>query len=443
VRKNSTSILRLRDGDGTLLYMTGTFRTVLAAFMLVGLATCRDVSKGEEHVVTDTEFCGPMPVSCNADSPTCDGRCGEFYYCDCNRDSGRWGETILDCWCFDCNPVTQSGCEAGEKCAQLVESAHPFLARTTCVPDGNMSEGSVCSDGEAGEATGFDDCLGGYDCTDGLCAEICDVGPPDGCRSDSEAFGEGSYCTIYDGLFANQTGVCEPGCHPVNDSVANGAITNARCSEDEGCYLDAIRGVATCSEVDEGGATKTQNDPCLGPASGGCYPSGCTSGFAPLLNNKPVDADQTLCTRYCSPLDTHAGAQTGATGANGNCAESELASVGGTNANGSEHQCRFVQSFYEAATATDASVGMCVPINPEAGGTWSDCRDFQWDTIKLVWNDAIAARTNPQTAFNEFCLENPGDPASSPLNAACIGLTRGCIRLQERATGLPGAAMNF
>jgi hypothetical protein len=108
----------------------------------------------------------------------------------------------------------------------------------------------------------------------------------------------------------------------------------------------------------------------------------------------------------------------------------------GTNGDEGEYQCRFVQSFYEAASAADESLGMCVPVNPIAGGTWSDCRDFDWDAIKAVWNDAIAAEMDPQLAFNNFCLVNPSDPENSEFNNQCVGLSRGCISLSERAAGL-------
>jgi len=57
-----------------------------------------------------------------------------------------------------CDPVIQSGCEPGEKCSYLVESREPFLARTTCVPDGNAQLDGSCQFGEPGPSTGFDDC---------------------------------------------------------------------------------------------------------------------------------------------------------------------------------------------------------------------------------------------------------------------------------------------
>jgi hypothetical protein len=333
-----------------------------------------------------------------------------------------------------CNPVSQAGCDAGEKCALLVESAEPFLARTDCVPAGAVTEGGACTRGEAGAATGFDDCIGGYDCTHGVCTEICDVGSPDGCRAD----GEGSYCALYASDFTDGIGVCVAGCIPVDDTVTDGIVKNSSCAAGEGCYLNATHGVAACANTPVDAAEATQNSDCYGPASGGCYLNGCASGFAALLNNKPEDADGTVCARYCSPTDTHTDAPNGASGVSGNCSAAAMKATGGTNGVQSEHQCRFIQTFSHEANLVDATVGMCVPINLGNGATWSDCSEFFWEDIKTVWSDALAAGTDPQTAFNDFCLVDPTDPDNSPLRDACVGLARGCIRSLEIETGLPG-----
>ena len=118
-----------------------------------------------------------------------------------------------------------------------------------------------------------------------------------------------------------------------------------------------------------------------------------------------------------------------------------LAAVGGTQGQASEHQCRFVQSFSEDAQLVDASVGLCVPTDLVGGGSWSDCREFAWEAIKAAWSDALTAGTDPQSAFNEFCLLEPADPDNSALKDVCVGLYRGCISLEEREMGLPGMTM--
>lgn len=331
---------------------------------------------------------------------------------------------------LECNPVTQAGCEAGEKCAQLVESADPFLARTACVPAGAVTEGGACTRGEAGAATGFDDCIGGYDCTNGVCTEICDVGPPDGCRADGEAFGEGSYCTLYEGLFTDAIGVCVAGCNPVDDTVTDGVVNNGSCAAGEGCYLNATRGVAACANTPVDAAEATQNSDCYGPASGGCYLNGCASGFTALLNNKPEDADGTVCARYCTAEDTHTNNTGSAAGQNDNCSNGSLQQAGGTNGANGAHQCRFVQNFYSNTTEVPVEVGMCVPVVPAGGGTWADCTLYDHDGLVAAYN----AETTPEgqeTAFNNFCLVTPADPMNSDITPECEGLFRGCISLAK------------
>jgi hypothetical protein len=110
--------------------------------------------------------------------------------------------------CSSCNPVTQACCDLGEKCAHLLELEDPRLARTACVPVGVVPEGKACRRGEAGPATGFDDCAAGLHCLHGVCAKICHEGPPDSCRASDEAEGTGSYCKLIDNVFSDRIGVC-------------------------------------------------------------------------------------------------------------------------------------------------------------------------------------------------------------------------------------------
>ncbi len=330
-----------------------------------------------------------------------------------------------------CNPVTQAGCATGEKCGQLVESEDPFLARTACVPDGSVTTGGACTSGAPGATTGFDDCVAGNECLNGVCTTICDTGPPDGCRSEDEAFGEGSYCTLFADLFTDNIGLCTPGCNPTADTVADGAATNGTCGAGNGCYLNSTRGIAGCAGVPAPAAELTQNDDCYGPSTGGCYLNGCASGFSALLNNVPgPDATGSVCTRYCTPAPSHIGAQGAIEGVNGNCTIATLGQVGGTNGVNGEHQCRFVQTFYSNTDQVPNAVGMCVPVNPAGGGTWDDCRLFDWVGIQTAWNgkaDVDAANA----AFDQFCLTTPDDPMNSDVKTECLGFYRGCISIEE------------
>jgi hypothetical protein len=325
-----------------------------------------------------------------------------------------------------CNPVTQAGCDAGEKCAELVESEEPLLNRTTCVPNGTAAEGETCSRGAAGVETGFDDCVSGQSCLNGTCSPICSANP-DSCREASEAFGEGDYCTLFADLYSDNVGLCVAGCNPVAADS---------CGDGFGCYLEATRGIASCAGVPAPAQDLAQNSDCFGPATGGCFLNGCAPGFTPMLNNKPENADGSVCARYCTPGNSYEGSAGELEGLGGNCSISLLAETGGTNGNNSAHQCRFIQSFYGNTDNLPEELGMCVPISPLGGGTWGDCGIFDWDGIKLAWNGAVEAGTDPNVALNDHCLETPSDPQNSETLPKCIGLFRGCLSLAESDSGL-------
>ena len=173
-----------------------------------------------------------------------------------------------------------------------------------------------------------------------------------------------------------------------------------------------------------------QNAACYGPPSGGCYLNGCASGFTALLNNKPENADGSVCTRYCTPVDTYVGSIANPSGMNGNCELAALGAIGGTNGANGEHQCRFVQNFYSNTDQVPVEVGMCVPVAPVGGGTWADCKLFDFDGLVAVYN-AAATPEAQTTAFNEFCLVTPDDPMNSDVTPECLGYFRGCISLEK------------
>jgi hypothetical protein len=295
------------------------------------------------------------------------------------------------------------------------------------VPDGTVAEGQACTRGDAGLATGFDDCAGGLSCLNGACSVICNGGPPDSCRSESEAFGEGDYCTRFADLFTDEIGLCVPGCNPVDDEA---------CGEGFGCYLEATRGIASCAGVPAPAQELAQNSDCYGPATGGCFLNGCAPGFTPMLNNRPENADGSVCARYCTPANSYQGNAGDLEGLGGNCAVAVLTQDGGTNGNSGAHQCRFLQSFYDNTDNLPEELGMCVPVNPLGGGSWGDCGLLDWDGIKLAWNGAVEAGTDPNEALSNHCLADPSDPQNSETLEKCVGLFRGCLSLVEQDTGL-------
>jgi hypothetical protein len=334
-----------------------------------------------------------------------------------------------------CDPVDQLGCEPCDKCDQLVAQDEPLLATTSCVPRGTKQEGETCTRGEPGPL-GYSDCDRGLYCDDGVCTSICRVTPEDTCRDESEPFGTGSYCTFRANLFSSSEGVCDSACHPTAETIVEGVVVNDGCPDElEGCYLNAIRGSATCAFT---AATYGQNHTCHGSPPGlNCYLNGCGSGFAALLPNSAVNATSTQCARYCTPNNAHMGSQDQVQGTSGNCASASLDALGGTGLNTSEHQCRFIQTFFGNTDRVPAEVGMCVPVQPLAGGTWGDCRLLDWEGIQGAWNAAIAGGTNPNDALEDYCLVNPDDPQNSAIKDSCLGLFRGCISREERDSKLP------
>ena len=211
-------------------------------------------------------------------------------------DSGPAADAVPS----QCDPVAQTGCAEGEKCAQLTISAGPpLLARTACVDNGTVELGGDCETGDPGEATGFDDCLSepdlGAQCINGICKEICTT-PTDTCT-------DGFACSFYEGLFVDvasaDIGVCDETCNPVTQDCAR---------EEDGCFLDprsGRNGVATCAGIGPETMEATQGMPCIGPDAETCFLNGCAEGFHPVIIDIPPEGGSSTCTAYCQPVDTY------------------------------------------------------------------------------------------------------------------------------------------
>lgn len=374
--------------------------------------------------LANREYCGA--TTCE-DNTTDGNRCAPGFVCDgagsceafvCQPTSGGGGAV--------CNPVTQAGCEAGEKCAQLVTSASPFLASTACVPDGTVTGDGTCTIcGNGG--VGYDNCVAGFDCLRGRCAEICTAAGGDTCRTDGEAFGEGSYCTLYADLFSDEIGLCVPGCDPTIDSVVNGTVINTQCGADNGCYLNVGRGVAACSGTPASAANVKQNDVCYGPAFSSCYLNGCASGFSPILPDEVgVAATTNTCSRYCTPADTYIGQTADRSGVADKCGATAMQDNGSGSLGGIVQECRFIQSFY-GEPLNPETVGMCVPVNP-----WYNCAET-YDFTGIMNAVAGAANTaEANTAFDNFCYGESDPLDTVPILPRCDGLGFGCISLATR-----------
>ncbi len=339
-----------------------------------------------------------------------------------------------------CNPVTQAGCLAGEKCAQLVANDEPFLATTACVPDGTITNGGACTRGEAG-ANGFDDCVAGLDCLRGECVQICTSAGGDTCRANPDpGFAQGEYCTLYADLFSDEIGLCVAACDPTDDAVVDGKVVNAACGEDSGCYLNVGRGIAACAGTPTMAAGANQNDDCYGPMADSCFLNGCESGFAPILPDAVEGSTTNTCARYCTPADTYVNSVDQRSGVNDKCGFTKMNANGICALGGNTHECRFVQTFY-GEPLNPVTQGFCV-------GTpkWYDCAGkYEFETLfaKVITENPV----DPNAAFNLFCYDTETPLDTDPFLEKCDGFTFGCTSILARqpivdAIGAPAPGPN-
>jgi hypothetical protein len=294
-----------------------------------------------------------------------------------------------------CNPISQQGCNANEKCTWIIVSESPFLGKTGCVEDGSVAIGGTCMRGEPGEATGYDDCAAGGLCINSLCREICSFNP--------QSCGDGFTCASYENTFSddtnNNTGVCDPTCHPVNQD----------CDDGFGCYLQLSTGVGSCAGVPSAAAELKQNDACLSPNGGmSCYLNGCAEGYAStpawLMGEMPH------CTAYCTPVSTYLDDPDGdGDGPLVGTAVGEgtyTCGTGGRVGAITGQQCRFFQSI-------PFSSGYPSHINPDFGfcgskasELWGDCEVYSEELIAKTIDNRPEGQT-PQQAYAAFCGDDP------------------------------------
>jgi hypothetical protein len=308
-----------------------------------------------------------------------------------------------------CNPVSQTGCEADEKCSWLTVSRDPYLGRTACVPDGAVPVDGACETGEPGEETGFDDCVAGSICNYGICRSICSISP-DSC---GDGFACGRYSRLFTDDSARNIGECDPTCDP----LAQG------CEEGFGCYLQLSTGVATCTgaPVEE----LTQGDRCLAPeGEAGCYLNGCSPGWASV----PfwLMGEQALCTAYCEPVSTWVedpegdGVDTTVMGdADGTdeypCSVERIGAVG--------QQCRYFNSisFQDGfLDQVDDRFGWCAEPTHELYG---DCTKYNLARMVRIYDDELASENGTAmtaaAARDAYCDENGG---ACPVAFQCLHL---------------------
>jgi hypothetical protein len=250
------------------------------------------------------------------------------------RICGRPWRCTVDAYPFDtvpagCNPLTQAGCRAGEKCTWLLDALMPLYAgHVGCVPDGTAGAGDACAFGAPGD-TGYDNCAKGLVCGDhrggvGICKRICD---PQGGVPECGAM---HVCVTSADLFKQSTvmpvaGVCEVACDPLADNDFDGAGSSfekagTSCGSDAevGCYGMPSEGTPPhtawycATDVHAASADPLgfrHRVPCTvdnGCASPRLDVTSCNQGYLPLVHEM-TGSSTVVCVAICKPLDCYAG----------------------------------------------------------------------------------------------------------------------------------------
>jgi hypothetical protein len=166
---------------------------------------------------------------------------------------------------IDCDPVQQTGCEDGARCAWIAGTSD--AGRTECVPAGTVGTGEDCTHDD----DGVDDCGGGAICAFGKCMSICDVDAPPG---DCQCLRVGAWFTD-----RPDAGACVPPCDPVGQDCAGG---------EDACYLVAGEFSVCSPPLPDAGY---QGEACFYGVGG------CGIGFGCLVPDS--EAATMRCGAYC------------------------------------------------------------------------------------------------------------------------------------------------
>lgn len=269
-----------------------------------------------------------------------------------DASGGENGEQI-------CDPIEQSGCDEGEKCASRVESEDPLITATDCVPDGEASSGEACDlvgDPEDGE--GYDDCEAGLTCSFGECTPICEAENGAACEGDDRL------CVAVSDFFGDDIGLCAETCDPVEqdcefehagggeDGDGENGGENGEDGDGEfvgGCFQQPDREEGMCLNIAEEAEDRGQDDACVTGAGGQAFINGCAESHGCTY---PL-GQAMACAFYCEPTGDFDG---------------EPCDVeGGPGADG--YECRYLNGWYEflfeEALAIPEDVGACIPTDIE------------------------------------------------------------------------------
>jgi hypothetical protein len=202
-----------------------------------------------------------------------------------------------------CNPLTQTGCNAGEKCTWISDQDDPPIGHVGCAPEAAAPKqiDEVCTDPPAGPM-GYDDCAKGSVCLAGVCKQICDVNGGDPTCDTNHS------CTRYADFFEvggnAVAGVCDPGCDPLTQELKVGTNKTAcgsptATAPNSGCYGYSDY---SCAPVGPTTLELLDRDPPRTSPSGNPYLNGCAPGFIPFFYEM-TGSTTTVCSGFCSALE--------------------------------------------------------------------------------------------------------------------------------------------
>lgn len=260
-----------------------------------------------------------------------------------------------------CDPVAQTGCEAGEKCT-TVSLITEGRRETRCAPAGTVGLLGSCTTATA-DGVENDDCAAGLFCSGQMCVPICSL-EPDSCPT---GFACGRYSSLFEDR-AEPLGLCTETCDPVSQvRDIDGALACGSPDPSAPTRTCVGFGPFICVILPPDALDRVHGSPALGPFINGCAP-----GYMPVFTDPATG--EAICGAFCRPQETHSGATAGAQGAPGSgftCPDR-----GAPNA-----ECRFVwlaQNESDPLFREFDQVGLCIdyqdrphPTNPAE--PWPSC----------------------------------------------------------------------
>lgn len=220
-----------------------------------------------------------------------------------------------------CNPIMQTGCNAGQKCGwiydQVESDAMPDVMRVghigcEMIPASPIGTDQQCSDPDGSPPVGAENCDKGFECVSGYCRKICDQ------QAAANATGscDGDHaCVQYQSLFisgsATVAGVCNVLCDPWTQKAKIGANPDACGSTSQTAPTKGCYGVEkfSCSRVAPFDAQnhKLPNATALTltdrATPAGAYSNACAPGYMGILRSE-AGSMTAVCAGLCAALES-------------------------------------------------------------------------------------------------------------------------------------------